>query len=124
MPPGKGRRARWKAGKERHSKATECHASAIQAQGKYEKDKSLNFFSGDSEHNEDEEEEEEEEDIDANECCGGRFGGLRRILQDFEEKGVAVEENGWRHWKEEQKLGGGAHQGQSGWSKTTGAADL
>ncbi|CAH7669329.1 hypothetical protein PPACK8108_LOCUS3932 [Phakopsora pachyrhizi] len=66
MPPGKGRRARWKAGKERHSKASECHASAIQAQGKYEKDKSLKFFSGDSEHNEDEE-EEEEEDIDANE---------------------------------------------------------
>ncbi|KAI8449781.1 hypothetical protein BY996DRAFT_8689591 [Phakopsora pachyrhizi] len=43
---------------------------------------------------------------------------------DFEEEGVAVEENGWRHWKEGQKLGGGAHQGQSGWSKTTGATDL
>ncbi|CAH7682465.1 hypothetical protein PPACK8108_LOCUS15399 [Phakopsora pachyrhizi] len=38
MPPGKGRRARWKAGKELHSKATECHESAIQAQGKYEKE--------------------------------------------------------------------------------------
>ncbi|KAI8450209.1 hypothetical protein BY996DRAFT_6479507 [Phakopsora pachyrhizi] len=37
------------------------------------------------------------------------------------EEGVAVEGNGWRHWKEGQKLGGGAHQGQSGWSKTTGA---
>ncbi|KAI8446032.1 hypothetical protein BY996DRAFT_8399850 [Phakopsora pachyrhizi] len=54
-------------------------------------------------------------------------GVVRRfcwILQDFEEEGVAVEENGWRHWKEEQKLGGGAHQSQSGWSKTTGATDL
>ncbi|CAH7687675.1 hypothetical protein PPACK8108_LOCUS22493 [Phakopsora pachyrhizi] len=30
----------------------------------------------------------------------------------------------WGHWKEEQKLGGAAHQGQSGWSKTTGATDL
>ncbi|KAI8452145.1 hypothetical protein BY996DRAFT_8520799 [Phakopsora pachyrhizi] len=38
MPPGKGRRARWKAGKEQHSKATERHESAIQAQGKYEKE--------------------------------------------------------------------------------------
>ncbi|KAI8445164.1 hypothetical protein BY996DRAFT_6503404 [Phakopsora pachyrhizi] len=62
--------------------------------------------------------------------CGGRIckGGAERgfcwISQDFEEEGVAVEENGWRHWKEEQKLGGGAHQGQSGWSKTTGAMDL
>ncbi|KAI8449820.1 hypothetical protein BY996DRAFT_6580520 [Phakopsora pachyrhizi] len=50
--------------------------------------------------------------------------GFYWILQDFEEEGVAVEENGWRHWKEEQKLGGGAHQGQSGRSKTTGATDL
>ncbi|CAH7690591.1 hypothetical protein PPACK8108_LOCUS25986 [Phakopsora pachyrhizi] len=58
--------------------------------------------------------------------CGGRFGkegqgkrGAKRgfvgILQDFEGEGVA---------KEEQKLGGGAHQGQSGWSKTTGVTDL
>ncbi|KAI8459904.1 hypothetical protein BY996DRAFT_6589994 [Phakopsora pachyrhizi] len=45
-------------------------------------------------------------------------------LQDFEEEGVTVEGNGWHHWKEGQKLGGGAHQGQSGWSKTTGATDL
>ncbi|CAH7682563.1 hypothetical protein PPACK8108_LOCUS15531 [Phakopsora pachyrhizi] len=50
--------------------------------------------------------------------CGRRFGkggaerGFCWILQDFEEEGVA------------QKLGGGAHQGQSGWSKTTGAVDL
>ncbi|KAI8452228.1 hypothetical protein BY996DRAFT_6593182 [Phakopsora pachyrhizi] len=56
--------------------------------------------------------------------CGGRFGkggvesapGLLRegfcwILLGFEEKG-------------EKTLGGGAHQGQSGWSKTTGAMDL
>ncbi|KAI8453785.1 hypothetical protein BY996DRAFT_6580548 [Phakopsora pachyrhizi] len=34
-------------------------------------------------------------------------------LQGFEEEGGAG-----------QKLGGGAHQGQSGWSKTTGATDL
>ncbi|KAI8447375.1 hypothetical protein BY996DRAFT_6513124 [Phakopsora pachyrhizi] len=46
------------------------------------------------------------------------------ILQGFEEEGVVEEGNGWRHWKEGQKLGGGAHQGQSGWSKTTGARDL
>ncbi|KAI8449663.1 hypothetical protein BY996DRAFT_6510441 [Phakopsora pachyrhizi] len=46
------------------------------------------------------------------------------ILQGFEEEGVVVEENGWCHWKEGQKLGGGAHKGQSGWSKTTGATDL
>ncbi|CAH7687663.1 hypothetical protein PPACK8108_LOCUS22475 [Phakopsora pachyrhizi] len=32
--------------------------------------------------------------------------------------------NGWCHWKEEKKLGGGSHQGQSGWRKTTGATDL
>ncbi|CAH7687535.1 hypothetical protein PPACK8108_LOCUS22333 [Phakopsora pachyrhizi] len=67
--------------------------------------------------------------------CGGRIGkggqekggaerGFCWISQDFEEEGVAVEENGWPHWKEEQKLGGGAHQGQSGWSQTTGATDL
>ncbi|CAH7681200.1 hypothetical protein PPACK8108_LOCUS13769 [Phakopsora pachyrhizi] len=59
--------------------------------------------------------------------CGGRNGmerGFCWLLQDFEEEGVAGEENGWRHWKEEQELGGGAHQGQSGWSKNTGATDL
>ncbi|CAH7670609.1 hypothetical protein PPACK8108_LOCUS5340, partial [Phakopsora pachyrhizi] len=54
--------------------------------------------------------------------CGGRNGkggqrnggagrGFCWILQDFEEEGG-------------QKLGGGAHQGQSGWSKTTGATDF
>ncbi|KAI8458666.1 hypothetical protein BY996DRAFT_6502866 [Phakopsora pachyrhizi] len=67
--------------------------------------------------------------------CGGRNGkggqgkggaerGFCWILQDFEEEGVAVEENGWRHWKVGQNLGGAAHQGQSGWSKATGATDL
>ncbi|CAH7665752.1 hypothetical protein PPACK8108_LOCUS37 [Phakopsora pachyrhizi] len=35
-----------------------------------------------------------------------------------------LEGNGCHHLKEEQKLGGGAHQGQSDWSKTTGAMDL
>ncbi|KAI8457154.1 hypothetical protein BY996DRAFT_6508724 [Phakopsora pachyrhizi] len=44
---------------------------------------------------------------------GGAERGFYWILQDFEEEGVA-----------EQKLGGGAHQGQSGWSETTGATDL
>ncbi|CAH7675545.1 hypothetical protein BY996DRAFT_6609395 [Phakopsora pachyrhizi] len=39
-------------------------------------------------------------------------------------EGVAVEGNEWCHWKEGQKLCGGSHQGQSGWSKTTGAMDL
>ncbi|CAH7682927.1 hypothetical protein PPACK8108_LOCUS16096 [Phakopsora pachyrhizi] len=56
-------------------------------------------------------------------CCGGRFGLRRRSCKEvfvgfcwvFEDEGVA---------KEEQKLGGGAHQGQSGGSKTTGAMDL
>ncbi|KAI8446215.1 hypothetical protein BY996DRAFT_6443087 [Phakopsora pachyrhizi] len=62
--------------------------------------------------------------------CGGRSGkgraerGFCWILQDFEEEGGEVEENGWRHWKEEQKLSGGAHQGQNGWSKATGATDF
>ncbi|CAH7674725.1 hypothetical protein PPACK8108_LOCUS15502 [Phakopsora pachyrhizi] len=55
-------------------------------------------------------------------------GGERRFFVGFcwvfEEEGVAVEGNGWCHWKEEKKLGGGAHQGQSDWSKTTGATDL
>ncbi|KAI8450493.1 hypothetical protein BY996DRAFT_8396379 [Phakopsora pachyrhizi] len=55
---------------------------------------------------------------------GGAERGFCWTLQDFEEEGVAGEKNGWRHWKGEQKLGGGAHQGQSGWSKTTGATDL
>ncbi|CAH7669456.1 hypothetical protein PPACK8108_LOCUS4078 [Phakopsora pachyrhizi] len=45
---------------------------------------------------------------------GGAERGFCWILQDFEEEGVAVEENGWRHWKEEQ----------NGWSKTTGVMDL
>ncbi|CAH7676766.1 hypothetical protein PPACK8108_LOCUS11862 [Phakopsora pachyrhizi] len=40
-------------------------------------------------------------------------GGFCWILQNIEEEGVA-----------EQKLGGGAHQDQSGWSKTTGVMDL
>ncbi|CAH7684292.1 hypothetical protein PPACK8108_LOCUS18391 [Phakopsora pachyrhizi] len=42
---------------------------------------------------------------------GGAERGFCWTLQGFEEEG-------------EQKLGGGAHQGQSGWSKTTGATDL
>ncbi|CAH7689062.1 hypothetical protein PPACK8108_LOCUS24121 [Phakopsora pachyrhizi] len=50
--------------------------------------------------------------------------GLQMRCKEVFEEGVAVERNGWDHWKEEQKLGGGAHQGQSGWSKTTGATDL
>ncbi|CAH7686824.1 hypothetical protein PPACK8108_LOCUS21524 [Phakopsora pachyrhizi] len=55
--------------------------------------------------------------------CGGRFGtrgqgkggeeSFHWILLGFEEEGVAG-----------QNLGGGAHQGQSGWSKTTGAMVL
>ncbi|KAI8449120.1 hypothetical protein BY996DRAFT_6536212 [Phakopsora pachyrhizi] len=66
--------------------------------------------------------------------CGGRFskrgqgkGGAGRfcwILQDFEEEGVTVEGNGWRHLKEGQKLGGGAHQGRSGWSGISGVKDF
>ncbi|KAI8450430.1 hypothetical protein BY996DRAFT_6502227 [Phakopsora pachyrhizi] len=67
--------------------------------------------------------------------CGGRNGkggqgkggaerGFVGFFLDFEEEGVAGEENRWRHWKEGQKLGGGAHQGRIGWSKTTGATDL
>ncbi|CAH7669070.1 hypothetical protein PPACK8108_LOCUS3641 [Phakopsora pachyrhizi] len=51
-------------------------------------------------------------------------GGLQERCKEVFEEGVAVEGNRWCHWKEEQKLGGGAHQGQSGWSKTTGATDL
>ncbi|CAH7673116.1 hypothetical protein PPACK8108_LOCUS7978 [Phakopsora pachyrhizi] len=60
--------------------------------------------------------------------CGGRFGkrgqGKGGVESAPGEEGVAVEGNEWCHWKEGQKLGGGAHQGQSGWSKTTGAMDL
>ncbi|KAI8453218.1 hypothetical protein BY996DRAFT_6512953 [Phakopsora pachyrhizi] len=55
---------------------------------------------------------------------GGAERGFCWIFLGFEEEGVAVEGNRRRHWKEGQKLGGGAHQGQSGWSKTTGAMDL
>ncbi|CAH7672231.1 hypothetical protein PPACK8108_LOCUS7042 [Phakopsora pachyrhizi] len=51
-------------------------------------------------------------------------GGFCWILLGFEEERVAVEGHVWRHWKEEQTLGGGAHQGHCGWSKTTGATDL
>ncbi|KAI8461171.1 hypothetical protein BY996DRAFT_6608948 [Phakopsora pachyrhizi] len=56
--------------------------------------------------------------------CENLQRGSCWILLNFEVGGVAVEENGWCHWKEEKKLGGGAHQGQSDWSKTTGATDL
>ncbi|KAI8447306.1 hypothetical protein BY996DRAFT_6477054 [Phakopsora pachyrhizi] len=67
--------------------------------------------------------------------CGGRNGkgrmgkggagsapevlrvGFWWILQDFEEEGVTVEGNRWHHWKKGQKLGGGAHQGQSAGAK-------
>ncbi|CAH7674894.1 hypothetical protein BY996DRAFT_6527777 [Phakopsora pachyrhizi] len=52
--------------------------------------------------------------------AGKRRGGVWRFLlypAGFEEEGVVVEEK-------EQKLGGGAHQGQSGWSETTEATDL
>ncbi|KAI8452660.1 hypothetical protein BY996DRAFT_6519167 [Phakopsora pachyrhizi] len=50
-------------------------------------------------------------------------GALRGCKEVFDEV-VAVEGKRWLHWKEEQKLGGGAHQVQSGWSKTAGATDL
>ncbi|KAI8458262.1 hypothetical protein BY996DRAFT_6411027 [Phakopsora pachyrhizi] len=43
---------------------------------------------------------------------------------DFEKERVAVDENGWRHLKEGQKLGGGAHQVRSVWSEAIGATDL
>ncbi|KAI8452223.1 hypothetical protein BY996DRAFT_8395376 [Phakopsora pachyrhizi] len=46
------------------------------------------------------------------------------VVREESEEGVTVGRNGWHHWKEEQKLGGGAHQGQSGWSKITGATGL
>ncbi|CAH7668216.1 hypothetical protein PPACK8108_LOCUS2689 [Phakopsora pachyrhizi] len=53
--------------------------------------------------------------------CGGRIGKRGQAKGGAE---MPVEGNEWRHYKEEQKLGGGAHQGQSYWSKTTGAMDL
>ncbi|CAH7682699.1 hypothetical protein PPACK8108_LOCUS15772 [Phakopsora pachyrhizi] len=37
---------------------------------------------------------------------------------------VTVGRNEWHDWKEEKKFGGGAHQGQSDWSKITGVTDL
>ncbi|KAI8456947.1 hypothetical protein BY996DRAFT_6459503 [Phakopsora pachyrhizi] len=46
------------------------------------------------------------------------------ILVDFEDEGETLERNRWGHWKEEEKLGGGAHQGQSDWGKITGVTDL
>ncbi|CAH7675004.1 hypothetical protein PPACK8108_LOCUS9965 [Phakopsora pachyrhizi] len=55
---------------------------------------------------------------------GGVERGFLRDIAGFEEEGVAVVGNVWRHWKEGKKLGGGAHQGQSDWSKTTGATDF
>ncbi|CAH7681696.1 hypothetical protein PPACK8108_LOCUS14336 [Phakopsora pachyrhizi] len=57
----------------------------------------------------------------------GKGGAERRIqwiLVDFEEEGVAVGRNGWCRWKEEEKLGGGAYQGQSDWSRIKGAIGL
>ncbi|KAI8455408.1 hypothetical protein BY996DRAFT_6514839 [Phakopsora pachyrhizi] len=46
------------------------------------------------------------------------LGGVRKFFVEF----------CWvlrmKKWQEEQNLGGGAPQGQSGWSKTTGAMDL
>ncbi|KAI8458611.1 hypothetical protein BY996DRAFT_6539742 [Phakopsora pachyrhizi] len=57
--------------------------------------------------------------------CGGRFGkGGAKSAPGACIGGVAVGGNGWLYWKEGQKLGGGAHQGQSSWSKITGATDL
>ncbi|CAH7687644.1 hypothetical protein PPACK8108_LOCUS22450 [Phakopsora pachyrhizi] len=51
------------------------------------------------------------------------LGGVKmEVLVDFKEEGVAVGRNKWSHWKEEKKLGGGAHQGQNDWIKTTGGA--
>ncbi|CAH7675917.1 hypothetical protein PPACK8108_LOCUS10999 [Phakopsora pachyrhizi] len=67
-------------------------------------------------------------------CCGGNLvkeyegkevkGGLQGRCKEVFVGFLAVEGNGWRHWKEEETLGGGAHQGQSDWSKTTQATDL
>ncbi|KAI8460046.1 hypothetical protein BY996DRAFT_6558730 [Phakopsora pachyrhizi] len=37
------------------------------------------------------------------------------ILLDFKDEEVTVGRYGWPHWKEEEKVGGGAHQGQNGW---------
>ncbi|KAI8454510.1 hypothetical protein BY996DRAFT_8479425 [Phakopsora pachyrhizi] len=42
----------------------------------------------------------------------------------FEDAGVTVGGDGWCHWKEEEKLSGGAHQGKSYWSRITGATGL
>ncbi|KAI8459875.1 hypothetical protein BY996DRAFT_6544197 [Phakopsora pachyrhizi] len=57
----------------------------------------------------------------------GKGGAERRIqwiLVDFEEEGVTLGRSGWPHWKEEEKLGGGARQGQSDQSRITGATGL
>ncbi|CAH7687873.1 hypothetical protein PPACK8108_LOCUS22732 [Phakopsora pachyrhizi] len=51
-------------------------------------------------------------------------GGFCWILWGFEDERVAREKKRWGHWKEEKKLGGGAHQGQNVWRKTTGSTDL
>ncbi|CAH7689776.1 hypothetical protein PPACK8108_LOCUS24913 [Phakopsora pachyrhizi] len=51
-------------------------------------------------------------------------GGLKERYNKVFDKEVAGEGNEWHLWKEEQKLGGGAHQGQSDWRKITGATDL
>ncbi|CAH7675980.1 hypothetical protein PPACK8108_LOCUS11073 [Phakopsora pachyrhizi] len=56
---------------------------------------------------------------DGKKVKGGFQGRCKEVFRR-----VAVEGNRWHHWKEEQMLGGGAHQGQSVWSKTTGATDL
>ncbi|CAH7683075.1 hypothetical protein PPACK8108_LOCUS16358 [Phakopsora pachyrhizi] len=49
----------------------------------------------------------------------GGCGGFCWISLGFENDGVAVEGNRWHHWNKEKKLGVGAHQSQSDWSKTT-----
>ncbi|CAH7686504.1 hypothetical protein PPACK8108_LOCUS21159 [Phakopsora pachyrhizi] len=51
------------------------------------------------------------------------FGGFWWILVDFMDEGVIVGRNRWGHWKVEEKLGGGAQQGKSDWSKITEVMD-
>ncbi|CAH7685300.1 hypothetical protein BY996DRAFT_6619758 [Phakopsora pachyrhizi] len=57
-----------------------------------------------------------------------KLKGIHGVVEDLvkEDEGKEGQRvlQGWHTWKEEEKLGGGAHQDQSGWSRITGAKDL
>ncbi|KAI8451575.1 hypothetical protein BY996DRAFT_6441114 [Phakopsora pachyrhizi] len=51
-------------------------------------------------------------------------GVVKEVLLGFEDEESTVGRNKRYHWKEEEKLGRGAHEGQSDLSRITGAMGL